>query len=45
MSKLREVVGLPRGLAVSTDAEQAMMNWVAEVFPQAEHRECMLKCC
>ena len=45
MSKLREVVGLPRGLAVSTDAEQAMMNGVAEVFPQAEHRECMLKCC
>ena len=39
MSKLREVVGLPRGLAISMDVGQAMMNGVAEVFPQAEHRE------
>jgi len=31
MSKLREVVGLPRGLAISMDVGQAMMNGVAEV--------------
>ena len=41
MSKLREAIGLPRGLAISTDAGQAVMAGVAEVFPLAEHRECM----
>lgn len=41
MSKLREAIGLPRGLAISTDAGQAVMVGVAEVFPLAEHRECM----
>jgi hypothetical protein len=41
MSKLREAIGSPRGLTISTDAGQAVMAGVAEVFPQAEHRECM----
>lgn len=41
MSKLREAIGLPRGLAISTDAGQAVLAGVAEVFPRAEHRECM----
>ena len=41
MSRLREVIGSPLGLAISTDAGQAIMAAVAEVFPEAEHRECM----
>jgi len=41
MTQLREAIGAPRGLAICTDAGQAMMAGVAEVFPQAEHRECM----
>jgi transposase-like protein len=41
MSKLKEAIGSPRGLAISTDVGQAVMSGVAEVFPQAEHRECM----
>jgi transposase-like protein len=41
MSQLREAIGSPRGLAICTDAGQAVMVGVAEVFPQAEHRECM----
>ena len=41
MSRLREAIGSPLGLAISTDAGQAIMAAVAEVFPQAEHRECM----
>ena len=38
---LREVIGSPRGLAICTDAGQAVMAGVGEVFPGAEHRECM----
>ena len=41
MSRLREAIGSPPGLAISTDAGQAIMGAVAEVFPQVEHRECM----
>ena len=41
MSHLREAIGSPRGLTICTDAEQAMMAWVDEVFLGAEHRECM----
>ncbi|XP_066361349.1 uncharacterized protein [Miscanthus floridulus] len=41
MTQLREAIGSPRGLAICTDARQAVMVGVAEVFPQAEHRECM----
>jgi len=41
MTQLREAIGAPRGLAICTDAGQAVMAGVAEVFPQAEHRECM----
>jgi hypothetical protein len=35
MSRLREAIGSPLGLAISTDAGQAIMVAVAEVFPQA----------
>ncbi|XP_039805383.1 uncharacterized protein LOC120669641 [Panicum virgatum] len=41
MSRLREVIGSPLGLAISTDAGQAIMAAIAEVFPEVEHRECM----
>jgi transposase-like protein len=38
---LKKAIGSPRGLAICTDARQAVMSGVAEVFPEAEHRECM----
>jgi hypothetical protein len=41
MSRLREVIGSPMGLTISTDAGQAIMGAVTEVFLEAEHRECM----
>ena len=37
----REAIGTPVGLTFSTDCGQAVINGVSEVFPQAEHRECM----
>lgn len=41
MLQLRQAIGSPRGLAICTDAGQAIMTGVGEVFPEAEHRECM----
>jgi hypothetical protein len=41
LSQLREAIGSPRGLAICTDAGQAMMAGMGAVFPRAEHRECM----
>ncbi|XP_044402235.1 uncharacterized protein [Triticum aestivum] len=41
MQLLRQAIGSPTGLAICTDAGQAMMTGVKEVFPEAEHRECM----
>jgi len=41
MQMLKEVIGSPRGLAICTDAGQAVMTGVKDVFPEAEHRECM----
>jgi hypothetical protein len=41
LSHLRVAIGSPRGLAICTDAGQAVMAGVGEVFPGAEHRECM----
>ncbi|RLN13000.1 hypothetical protein C2845_PM09G01870 [Panicum miliaceum] len=38
---LREVIGSPNGLAICTDAGQPVMTRVEEVFPEAQHRECM----
>ncbi|CAN6305382.1 unnamed protein product [Urochloa humidicola] len=38
---LREAIGSPRGLAMSTDAGLPVMTGVGTIFPQAEHRECM----
>jgi hypothetical protein len=40
MSHLREAIGSPRGLTICTDAGQAVMAGVGEVFPGAEHKEC-----
>ncbi|WVZ50610.1 hypothetical protein U9M48_001849 [Paspalum notatum var. saurae] len=42
MHRLRDVIGTPEGLAICTDAGAAVMEGVKEVFPTAEHRECML---
>ncbi|KAM3255359.1 hypothetical protein ACQJBY_048590 [Aegilops geniculata] len=41
MQLLRQAIGSPRGLAISTNAGQAVMTGVKEVFPEVEHRECM----
>ncbi|XBI79870.1 hypothetical protein VPH35_089192 [Triticum aestivum] len=41
MQLLRQAIGSPNGLAICTDAGQAVMTGVKEVFPEAEHRECM----
>lgn len=41
MERLKEVIGSPDGLTFCTDCGQAVMNGVTEVFPEAEHRECM----
>ena len=42
MERLREAIGSPQGLAICTDSGQAVMAGVKDVFPTAEHRECML---
>jgi hypothetical protein len=42
MQMLRDAIGTPEGLAICTDAGQGVMAGVKEVFPNAEHRECML---
>lgn len=41
MERLKEAIGIPAGLAFCTDCGQAVMAGVHEVFPTAEHRECM----
>uniref|UniRef100_A0ACD5WL74 Uncharacterized protein n=1 Tax=Avena sativa TaxID=4498 RepID=A0ACD5WL74_AVESA len=41
MQLLRRAIGSPIGLAICTDAGQSVMTGVKEVFPEAEHRECM----
>jgi len=38
MQMLKEAIGSPRGLAISTDDGQPVMTGVGEVFPKAEHR-------
>jgi hypothetical protein len=42
MERLRDAIGTAEGLAICTDAGQGVMAGVKEVFPTAEHRECML---
>uniref|UniRef100_A0ACD5UNB4 Uncharacterized protein n=1 Tax=Avena sativa TaxID=4498 RepID=A0ACD5UNB4_AVESA len=41
MQLLKHAIGSPSGLAICIDAGQAVMTGVKEVFPEAEHRECM----
>jgi transposase-like protein len=41
LERLREAIGTPNGLAICTDAGQAIMGAVEKVFPTTEHRECM----
>ena len=41
MERLKEAIGTPEGLTFCTDCGQAVMNVVSEVFPNAEHRECI----
>ena len=43
MQRLRDAIGAPAGLAICTDAGQGVMAGVKEVFPNAEHRECMVR--
>jgi hypothetical protein len=42
IQKLKDAIGAPVGLAIYTDAGQGVMAGVKEVFPNAEHRECMV---
>ena len=42
MQRLRDAIGSPVGLAICTDAGQGVMAGVKEVFPNAEHRKCMV---
>ncbi|XP_052138683.1 uncharacterized protein LOC127757244 [Oryza glaberrima] len=42
MERLRDAIGNPDGLAVCTDAGKGVDTAVHQVFPYAEHRECML---
>jgi transposase-like protein len=42
LERLRDAIGLTHGLAICTDAGQAVMAGVKDVFPTTEHRECML---
>jgi hypothetical protein len=39
--RLKEAIGSPPGLTLCTDYGQAVMHGVSEVYPLAEHRECM----
>jgi len=41
MNQVRQAIGCPRGLAIHSDAGQAVMSGIDEVFPEAEKRECM----
>ena len=41
MERLKEAIDTLEGLTFYTDCVQAVMNGVSEVFPNAEHRECM----
>ncbi|XP_037418907.1 uncharacterized protein LOC119283468 [Triticum dicoccoides] len=41
MQMVRQAIGSPRGLTICTYAGQPVMTGVKEVFPEAEHRECM----
>jgi hypothetical protein len=41
LERLKEAIGTPPGLTFCTDCGHAVMHGVSEVFPHAEHRECM----
>lgn len=41
MQRLRDAIGIPEGLTISTDAGQTIIASVEAVFPSAEHRKCM----
>ncbi|KAF0911780.1 hypothetical protein E2562_012281, partial [Oryza meyeriana var. granulata] len=41
MQQLKDAIGTPRGLAICTDVGKGIDSAVHEVFPNAEHRECM----
>ena len=40
--QLKNAIGTPPGLTICTDAGEAIMAGVAAVFPNVEHRECMV---
>jgi transposase-like protein len=41
LQNLRHIIGFPDGLAIHTDACKGLEIAVEDVFPGAEHRECM----
>jgi hypothetical protein len=41
MERLKEAIGTPPSLTFCIDCGQEVMTGVSEVFPNAEHRECM----
>jgi hypothetical protein len=43
MERLKDAIGTPEGLTISTDCGLAVMHGVSTVFLYAEHRECMWK--
>jgi transposase-like protein len=38
---LYQAIGIPEGLAISSDMQKGLIKAVSQVYPLAEHRECM----
>ena len=38
---LHEAIGMPEGLVISSDMQKGLQNAIENVYPLAEHRECM----
>jgi MULE transposase domain len=41
MTQLRNAIGNPPGLAISSNADKGLAHAIASTFPDSEHRECM----
>jgi transposase-like protein len=42
MQQLKLAIGDPPGLAIHTDACKGLENAISKVYPDCEHRECMM---